>query len=423
MTPVEEDPPRTLVVTLAVPEGGVVTLTRQIVGFLKEAGHEVGLAQPGDPWRPGGGTDGSCRSKGGDASGIPEPWRDLGLVEHHEVPSHVPLVEWGRYVPTPSWRRVLERYDRHIVTTGSLLLSGPLIGCGLPHLAWVATGFWADRRDRFRSWPVWRKAADLVVNAAPGLLAERILARHPKLLLAVISEYTASHFARWRSPPQILPVGVEVERFCPDRAEDGGTGATSSGTSGGASRPPDRPLRVGFAGRLSDPRKNLPLLAETLRACAERGLRVELALAGGEPGVPFRREAERLGVVDRIDQRGRLPDDEMPAFYRGLDVFLIPSRQEGLGIVGLEAMAAGCPVVSTACGGPEDYVVPGETGYLVNASAGAMADAIERLVRDEAHRLELARGARRLVEERYSMDVVRREFWRLYEEVSWEAAG
>ena len=55
-------------------------------------------------------------------------------------------------------------------------------------------------------------------------------------------------------------------------------------------------------------------------------------------------------------------------------MFVIPSHQEGLCIAALEAMACGCPVVSTRCGGPEEFVVEGRTGYLVPASPEAMAD-------------------------------------------------
>lgn len=61
-----------------------------------------------------------------------------------------------------------------------------------------------------------------------------------------------------------------------------------------------------------------------------------------------------------------MDNDDLPAYYRGADVIAIPSRQEGLTTVGLEAMACGMPVVSTRCGGPEEYVKDGETGCFVD---------------------------------------------------------
>lgn len=399
--------PRTLVVTLPVPAGGLVTMTTQVVGLLRERGHRVGLAEPAPPWKPGRSRPAAPGEADGEPAAEEDPWASLDLVERHRIPARLPLVEWARYLPGGAWRRVLGAYDHHVVVTGSVLLSAPLVAHGVPHLSWVATGWWADRRDRFEAWPAWRKALDVLVNAGVGVAAERLVARHPRLTLAALSDYTASFFAGWRERPAVLPVGIETGRFRPAEGDDRPAGEAE-----------DRPLRFGFASRLDDPRKNVGLLLEALRACAERGLDVRLHLAGPGAAGELREAAGRRGVSDRVELHGELDRGEMPAFYRALDVFAIPSRQEGLAIVGLEAMASGCPVVSTACGGPEEYVLPGETGYLVAASADAMADALEHLARDRSHRRELSRSAVRLVEERYSMRVVRGRFWELFDDAA-----
>jgi len=62
----------------------------------------------------------------------------------------------------------------------------------------------------------------------------------------------------------------------------------------------------------------------------------------------------------------RPTQDEIPELYRQVDCWLLPSTLEGFGMPGLEAAACGCPVVSTRCGGPEDYVKDGHNGFLVN---------------------------------------------------------
>lgn len=69
---------------------------------------------------------------------------------------------------------------------------------------------------------------------------------------------------------------------------------------------------------------------------------------------------------------------EIPEFYRRADCWLISSTSEGFGMPGLEAQACHCPVISTRCGGPEDYVRHGENGYLVNV--GDAADMARRIV-------------------------------------------
>jgi glycosyltransferase involved in cell wall biosynthesis len=61
----------------------------------------------------------------------------------------------------------------------------------------------------------------------------------------------------------------------------------------------------------------------------------------------------------------RPPQDQIPTIYRRADLWLVSSISEGFGMPGLEAAACRCPVVSTRCGGPEDYVHDGVSGYLV----------------------------------------------------------
>lgn len=61
----------------------------------------------------------------------------------------------------------------------------------------------------------------------------------------------------------------------------------------------------------------------------------------------------------------RPAQEQIPALYRQVDCWLLPSTLEGFGMPGLEAAACGCPVVSTSCGGPEDYIQEGHTGFLV----------------------------------------------------------
>src|SRR6185295_4667659 len=88
------------------------------------------------------------------------------------------------------------------------------------------------------------------------------------------------------------------------------------------------------------------------------------------------------GTEDAVRFLGFCQREGLRDYYNSLDVFVIPSHQEGLGIVGLEAMACGLPVVATRCGGTEDYVKNGANGYLVGFFADEMADAIIRVLKD-----------------------------------------
>jgi glycosyltransferase involved in cell wall biosynthesis len=74
-------------------------------------------------------------------------------------------------------------------------------------------------------------------------------------------------------------------------------------------------------------------------------------------------------------------------------------------------MACGCPVVSTRCGGPEEFVADGETGYLTGFEAAEMASAIERIFRDRPLRDKLSQGAERVIDTEYSEESSKAVFW------------
>jgi glycosyltransferase involved in cell wall biosynthesis len=84
---------------------------------------------------------------------------------------------------------------------------------------------------------------------------------------------------------------------------------------------------------------------------------------------------------------------QLAAVMQRWDLFVIPSHQEGLCIAALEAMACGVPVVSTRCGGPEDFVLPDRTGTLVPHQAPALAAAITAICGQSETRHRLSEGA------------------------------
>ena len=79
-------------------------------------------------------------------------------------------------------------------------------------------------------------------------------------------------------------------------------------------------------------------------------------------------------------------------------------------------MACGCPVISTRCGGPEEFVINGETGILVGFDAEEMAAAILKVLGDRMFHARLAQGARDRVLRNYSMSSAESIFWRAFEE-------
>jgi len=153
---------------------------------------------------------------------------------------------------------------------------------------------------------------------------------------------------------------------------------------------------------------------------------IRYVVAGGEIegherySEELRAQAAGLGVEDVVTFTGwRYGPDEMPAVHAALDVLVLASSQpEPFGLVLLEAMATGKPVVATAAGGPSEIVADGQTGILVPPSdPERMAAAIVSLVREPERARELGRAGRRRVEERYSQSAGVRAIEALYREV------
>ncbi len=136
--------------------------------------------------------------------------------------------------------------------------------------------------------------------------------------------------------------------------------------------------------------------------------RAHLALVGdGARRDDLRRLADDLGLDQRVHLVGRVDDVRVAATVGAADVALVPSRYEPFGLVALEAMAAGTPVVASATGGLTDVVTDGATGLAVPPAAPErLADAITRLLDDQALATRLTTQALSTVHERFGWAAV-----------------
>lgn len=173
--------------------------------------------------------------------------------------------------------------------------------------------------------------------------------------------------------------------------------------------PPEREPEdniVLFVGRLVY-RKGLHVLVRATQRVRSKDFKLYI-VGGGYMELPIRMLAKAYGVEDRVELLGVVPERDKVELYRKAKIVVVPSIfNESFGIVALEAMATGRPVIASRVGGLEDVVVNGETGILVEpGSEEKLAEAIETLLEDEAYRRKLGAKARRLVEERYSWDTI-----------------
>src|SRR5262249_20416434 len=112
----------------------------------------------------------------------------------------------------------------------------------------------------------------------------------------------------------------------------------------------------------------------------------------------LRSVATRLGVADRVEFPGAVSDAELVGLYRECEAFVLPSGQEGFGIVFLEAMFFGAPVIAAREKGAVDVIRDGETGLMVDyGDVVGLARAMDRIIADRALAENLRRAARALV--------------------------
>ena len=210
-------------------------------------------------------------------------------------------------------------------------------------------------------------------------IADRTLGRwviRSAAAVIVVSEFTASFVRSLASdvPIVIVRSGIDRERYSPD-------GRTSQ-----------RERPVVLTVRRLVPRNGVDVLVDAWRF-AQLGDRADLSIAGSGP------EEMRIRYMANADPSiqlvGYVPNDELPSLYRHADVFVLPSKSgEGFGLVVLEAMASGLPVIATKSGGVIDLVVDGINGRLVPPNdARALARALSELVDGADLRNGLRQGA------------------------------
>lgn len=244
--------------------------------------------------------------------------------------------------------------------------------------------FYLRARKRFVSW--W---------------LERYNLKRTRYLIA-IGRYVTAYFARILRPDAEvyhIPNAIDETYFALEDASE-------------------RPAIL-YAGRVIQRKRPLDLVRAFQRIAA-RVPSARLRIAGECDSEPecaqeVREFARRAGIEDRVDFLGSLPEDRVLEEFSRATLLALPSAQETTPMVVAQAMAAGKPVVATPVGGVPEMVRDGESGFLVPVGdAGALAEAILKILENPELRTRLGREGRRLAEENYRADVVARRTYEVY---------
>jgi glycosyltransferase involved in cell wall biosynthesis len=247
-----------------------------------------------------------------------------------------------------------------------------------PYACWLATGLeseWASRRSELSP----SRRAALALNAPLLRKLERDVIAGARLVFT-ISPSSRDEVAAISDRADIdwLPIPVDTERLQPAGDDEWVAGL-------------DEPTLV-FVGRGADPRKNLRLLLEALPLIRRRIPGATLRLVGEPPGVQLPEGAVAVGRIDDVATE-----------LRRASLFVLPSLQEGFGIVVAEAFACGLPAIVTPSGGPEALVHESRGGVVLPGfEAEALADAVVDVLADREELIRMRRSARTYVEREHA---------------------
>lgn len=324
---------------------------------------------------------------------------------------HVPMLErppWLQ-VPTFAWRlrTALDRSRYDIVHVhDSQGLGADVITCHSCAAAWF------DVARREVGFP-----KSLLSRVYPPHVAstvwERFAVRRSRAPIIAVSGRTGAELSHYLDvdPARIHVIynGIDTARFSPPSSRGAARDAIRDLV---APRRPDAValLFVGYSFR----RKGL---AQVIRAMAAIGdERLELWVAGGDDPTPYQRLARELDVAERVRFLGHRSD--VVGLMRAADAFVMPASYEPFGLVLLEALACGTPVITSRAAGVAELMTEGREGYTVGDpfDTSELAATLRRLLEEEARWPELSAAARALALE-CDWDSIWRRTEALYAEI------
>lgn len=327
-----------------------------------------------------------------------------------DVPVTYVGARWAEFEPfrfksTALLRATLSRFDVLVVVCGTPSSFELVRGSRVPVMGQVATVVSAERK---RLMSTGKRLRQLVhrINTAMVTRLDRSGVRVPNIVFVEnpwMREWCERHGAQ---RVEIELPGIDTDLFYPQSPSSARAGYILS------------------VGRLADPRKNLPLLIRAYAlARSTYDVKQQLVIAGRESPPQEAIDAIRaLGMDDHVVIKSDVPFSELPQLYRDAEFFVMSSSEEGLGMVMMEAMSSGLPVISTATEGGKVVVNDSSAGVLVQIDAAAEA-AMARAIGEYAKNATLRESAALAARERAERHFAARESGRRFVAAVVELAG
>jgi N-acetyllactosaminide 3-alpha-galactosyltransferase len=236
----------------------------------------------------------------------------------------------------------------------------------------------------------------------------RYTVKKAKRIITSTSSYAKTSRLLWNRKVDIVPMAVDINFFKPADPSQLRNELVSKGVIESGDRV------VLFVGRLVQ-HKGL----EEIIACANYVNAKFLICGDGPLKNRLEREIEAQELKDKVKLLGSIDDELLPYYYSLCNVFVLPShsRLEAFGIVLLEAMACGKPIIASDIPGSREIVVEGYNGLLAEPlNAMDLVEKINTILQNEKNAKEMGKNGRRLAEEKYSWDKITDEIIRVYSE-------
>jgi glycosyltransferase involved in cell wall biosynthesis len=306
---------------------------------------------------------------------------------------------WGFWEPghywftRSTWKKYLKDFDYVFVVSGTCIAAHPAQLLNKKYVMWIATSYQEDRAERVKKL---RGVHALINYCATGVMnkLEHTILNQASYIWAY-SAYAEKDFtSKLNNKKDIMsrcgyPIDSSTHQVLDGQKEEA----------------------IIAVGRFSDPRKNIGMLLRVFQQLYERNNNLVLYIVGMKPDAETLFPFIDFSSFKNIVFTGQVSTADLHHFYQRCQLMLITSYQEGLGIVGLEAMYYGLPVVSTDCGGTADYVINGTTGYLVPINDdSAMADHAHTILSNAYHSQALSFNAKQLIAEQFSKKTIYARF-------------
>jgi len=300
--------------------------------------------------------------------------------------------EPGHYAYTiKTWQRLLNDYDYFIVVSGTCIAAHSVSLLHKRFILWIGTPYHEDRAERVKKLHGIRALINRLASGRMDTIEKEILGNASYTM--AISSYAKKRFEEITDKQNIVQCGYPIacSKALPIHK--------------------NKENIILAVGRFSDPRKNVEMLVAAFEQIHEKNKNIILYIVGKQPVNETMNMLSKSACFDNIVFTGQLSTADLTTLYRRASLMLITSHQEGLGIVGLEAMLHGTPVIATKCGGTQDYVIENKTGYLVDINdSHTMAIKVLELFNNPELLNTMGKNAREYIQEYFSLESIHEQF-------------